>query len=35
MNNNKKNMEQNVSTMTEAEWKKACSDLILDKVNNL
>ncbi|XP_022170239.1 programmed cell death protein 7 [Myzus persicae] len=24
-------MEQNVSTMTEAEWKKACSDLILDK----
>jgi len=26
-------MEQNVSTMTEAEWKKACSDLISDKVN--
>ncbi|XP_060849012.1 programmed cell death protein 7 [Rhopalosiphum padi] len=31
MNNNKKNMEQNVLTMTEAEWKKACSNLILDK----
>lgn len=35
MNNNKKNMEQNVLTMTEAEWKKACSNLILDKVINL
>lgn len=31
MNNNKKHMEQNLSIMTEAEWKKACSDLILDK----
>jgi hypothetical protein len=31
MDTKKKMMEQNVSTMTEAEWIKACSDLISDK----
>ncbi|CAI6364150.1 unnamed protein product [Macrosiphum euphorbiae] len=31
MGKKKKMMEQNVSTMTEAEWIKACSDLISDK----
>jgi len=35
MGNKKKIMEQNVSTMTETEWVKACSDLISDKVNNI
>jgi len=35
MGNKKKIMELNVSTMTEAEWHKACSDLISDKVNNI
>jgi len=35
MDDKKKMMEQNVSTMTEAEWIKACSDLISDKVNNI
>ncbi|XP_015372272.1 PREDICTED: uncharacterized protein LOC107167636 [Diuraphis noxia] len=31
MCNKKIFMEQNVSTMSESEWKKACSDLILNK----
>jgi len=35
MSKKKKIMEQNVSTMTEAEWIKACSDLISDQVNNI
>lgn len=33
MANNKNCMQHNVSTMTEAEWEKACSDLNSDKVN--
>lgn len=28
-------MEQNVSTISEPEWKNACSDLISNKVNNI
>lgn len=35
IDNKKKMMEQNLSTMTETEWIKACSDLISDKVNNI
>jgi len=35
MCNKKILMEQNESTMSEAEWKNACSDLISNKVNNI